>query len=108
MGGLYQVTTAVDSRDEGSRIARVLVERRLAACVQVLGPIESTYWWKGAVETASEWLCVAKTSDDQVDAVMSAIAAEHSYEVPEIVVVAADRVNDPYRRWVQDEVGERR
>jgi periplasmic divalent cation tolerance protein len=107
MPDLFQVTTAVDSREEGSRLARVLVERRLAACVQVVGPVESTYWWKGAIETASEWLCVAKTTGEQVDALVAALAAEHSYDVPEIVAVAAARVNDPYLRWVQDEVGER-
>ena len=54
--------TTTDSRPDAERLARDLVERRLAACVQVLGPISSTYRWQGAVETAEEWLCLIKTT----------------------------------------------
>lgn len=51
-----QVQTTIENRQDAERIAKALVERRLAACVQIVGPITSTYWWKGSIETAEEWL----------------------------------------------------
>ena len=54
--------TTTDVRSDAERLARDLVERRLAACVQVLGPISSTYRWRGSIETADEWLCLIKTT----------------------------------------------
>ena len=59
-----QVVTTTEKEEDAARIARVLVESRLAACVQVLGPVTSTYRWKGAIETATEWQCWAKTRGD--------------------------------------------
>src|SRR5215212_1688119 len=60
--------TTTDVRSDAERLARDLVERRLAACVQVLGPISSTYRWRGAIETADEWLCIIKTTAARFDA----------------------------------------
>ncbi|HEY5311203.1 MAG TPA: divalent-cation tolerance protein CutA, partial [Pirellulales bacterium] len=59
-----QVVTTVANADEAQRLARQLVERRLAACVQVTGPVTSTYWWQGAIETATEWRCTVKSRAD--------------------------------------------
>ena len=63
------MTTTRSAREDAERLARDLVERRLAACVQVLGPISSTYRWQGAVESAEEWLCLIKTTAARFDAV---------------------------------------
>jgi len=52
-----QVVTTTDKKEDADRIARTLVEKRLAGCIQILGPIVSTYWWKSNIETAEEWLC---------------------------------------------------
>ncbi len=56
-----QVITTVETREDAERIAKAMVESRLAACAQVAGPITSTYWWKGRIEDATEWQCLLKT-----------------------------------------------
>ena len=91
--------------DEAERIGRAVVEARLAACVNLLGPIRSIYRWKGAVESALEVAAVFKTSGAQVDALMTRIAGLHSYEVPCVVTWPVDKVLGPYADWVQESVG---
>jgi periplasmic divalent cation tolerance protein len=104
---LYLVTTTVERAEDGTAIARALVEGRLAACVQVVGPIESTYRWDGEVRTSTEWLCVAKTTAGQVDAAVDAVGAAHPYDLPEFMAVASDRVDPRYLAWATSEVGSR-
>src|SRR3989442_3807252 len=88
MDGLYlQVTTTTDSRAEAERLGRVMVGRRLAACAQIVGPITSTYWWKGDKETAEEWLVLMKTTGARREELMATIKAEPSYETPGITAV---------------------
>jgi len=101
------VTTTAGTREEAEALSRALVDGRLAACVQVIGPVESRYWWDGAVETATEWLCVAKTTADRYDEVEAAIRATHSYDVPEILAVPVVRGSEPYLRWLGSETGSR-
>ena len=69
MTNVVQVITTVDSSEEAKRIARLLVERRLAACAQVSGPVTSAYWWDDEVQTDEEWYCVLKTRADHYGAV---------------------------------------
>ncbi|HWC09716.1 MAG TPA: divalent-cation tolerance protein CutA [Acidimicrobiales bacterium] len=99
-----QVQTTAGSREEADRLASVLLERRLAACVQLLGPVESRYWWEGRVESASEWLCLAKTTAARVDEVVAAIGDAHSYDTPEVLVTAVRDGNERYLRWVEETV----
>lgn len=100
MAQYLQVTTTFNSEDEAGRVARALVERRLAACTQVLGPISSTYWWQGEVEEAQEWLLFAKTTDERYPALEGAIRELHSYTVPEILAVPVVAGNFAYLEWV--------
>jgi periplasmic divalent cation tolerance protein len=100
-----QVTTTVGSKDEADALARELVEARLAACVQVLGPIASTYRWRGAVETAEEWLCLVKTTSSRFDALAAHLDAHHPYDVPELVATPVTAGSDAYLRWVTAETG---
>ncbi len=95
-----QVLTTTSSREEAERIARTLVEDRLAACVQVLGPIASTYRWQGAIETSQEWLCLAKSRRELYDAIEKAIRRIHSYQVPEILAVPVVAGSADYLAWV--------
>ena len=104
IGQHVQVQTTASSQDEADRLATVLVDARLAACVQVIGPIRSRYWWEGQVETATEWLCVAKTTEDLVGQGTAAIVTAHSYDTPEVLVVPVAGGNDRYLRWVDDTV----
>lgn len=99
-----QVTTTTGSRDAAGALARSMVEARLAACAQVLGPITSTYWWNGAVETAEEWQVQAKTHEDRRAALEDHIRQHHSYDVPEIVVTPIVAGHRPYLDWVRTEV----
>lgn len=78
------------------------VERRLAACAQVSGPITSTYWWQGEVTTAEEWVCVLKTRATLLAALTDAVSEVHSYEVPEIITWAFDG-NAAYLSWIDEE-----
>ncbi len=94
--------TTVGSREEGRKIARALVERRLAACVNQIGPIESVYRWKNEVESAQEWLLLIKTTAAQLAAVQAAIKELHSYELPECVEIAIDGGSEEYLRWVAE------
>jgi len=100
MTDAVQVTTTTANRDDAERIARTLVERRLAACVQVSGPISSYYHWQGKLETSEEWVCVIKTRRSHYQAVESAIRQLHSYEVPEILAVPIVAVSPDYRAWL--------
>jgi periplasmic divalent cation tolerance protein len=105
MGGdadYIQVLTTAPSREVADAIAGALVERRLAACVQVVGPVASTYRWEGAVEHAEEWLCLIKTMRTRFEAVASAIREQHPYEVPEIIATPIVDGDAAYVRWLAD------
>jgi len=99
------VLITVGSREEGQQIARALVERRLAACVNISGPIESVYRWKGAVESAPEWLLLIKTTAAAGSRVEAAIKELHSYELPECVVLAIEGGSEAFLAWVGENVG---
>jgi periplasmic divalent cation tolerance protein len=104
MTDCIQVLTTAGSEEEAVRIARMLVEERLAACVQVLGPITSTYRWQGAIEASQEWLCVAKTAKGLYPEVERAIRQAHSYQVPEILAVEVAAGSADYLAWLAGEV----
>jgi periplasmic divalent cation tolerance protein len=91
--------------DEAERIGRLVVEERLAACVNILGPIHSIYRWKGVIEDAEEVAAIFKTSDALADALMTRIAAHHSYDVPCIVSWPIEKILGPYADWVEQSVG---
>jgi periplasmic divalent cation tolerance protein len=101
--GYCQVSTAVDSAAAAENLAATLVGDRLAACVQVIGPVQSTYRWNGAVESATEWICLAKTTEERLPAVFDTIRARHSYEQPEIVATPIGAGDPGYLAWVRRE-----
>jgi periplasmic divalent cation tolerance protein len=95
-----QVLTSTGSEEEARRISEALVERRLAACVQVAGPIVSRYRWQGEVEEAREWQCLAKTEASRYPEVEAAIRELHSYEEPEIVATPIVAGSAGYLAWI--------
>ena len=95
-----QILTATDSELSANSIARVLVERRLVGCAQVVGPATSTYIWKGKVEVAQEWLCLMKTRADLVGAVNEAVDEMHPYDVPELIAMPVMGGNRAYLNWL--------
>ena len=98
-----QITTTTDTRQLAEEIARHLVEARLAACVQIDGPIESVYRWKEKVETATEWRCTIKSMSHQFAAVETAIQAIHSYDTPEIIATKIVDGSGDYLRWIVEQ-----
>jgi len=99
------VLVTASSAEEGARLGRALVEERLAACANVIGPIRSIYRWQGAVETADEVAAIFKTERAQVDGLITRIAALHSYDVPCVVSWPIDKITGDYAQWVEDSVG---
>jgi periplasmic divalent cation tolerance protein len=81
-----------------------LVSRRLAACVHVSGPIHSTFRWQGAVETAEEWLCTAKTVASRVADIERLVTELHTYDVPELIVTPIVAGSDAYLQWLAEQV----
>jgi periplasmic divalent cation tolerance protein len=101
-----QVITATKTEANAQAIARTVIEKRLAACVQIVGPITSTYWWQGEIETAEEWLCVIKSREDLYEALEEAIREVHPYDVPEILVVPVVAGSKSYLDWLDGELQE--
>ena len=98
-----QVAVTAETREEAERLARSAVERRLAACAQVLGPISSTYWWNGVVETAAEWQCLLKTTAARFEELRAHLEGEHAYQTPEIVATPIVAGSPAYLEWVDRE-----
>jgi periplasmic divalent cation tolerance protein len=90
--------------EEAERIGRNMVEERLAACVNILGPVRSIYRWKGKIESADEVAAIFKTHHWRTDALIERIAALHSHEVPCIVSTSIDKILGSYADWVEDSV----
>jgi periplasmic divalent cation tolerance protein len=99
------VTTTVDSAEVAAQLSQMAVEARLAACGQVSGPITSTFWWDGALDTAPEWTVVFKTTDDALPALLDHLRANHPYDVPEILVTPVVGGNPDYLAWVARSTG---
>jgi periplasmic divalent cation tolerance protein len=97
------VLTTVDSRAAARSLARSALAARLAACAQIAGPVESVYWWEGALDSAEEWQVWFKTSAERYDALADHIGAEHSYEVPEIIRIPVDDGSAAYLSWIREE-----
>ena len=99
---VVQTTTA--QKEDAQAIARSLVEQRLAACVKVIGPVESVYRWQGAVESAKEWICQVKTTEATLDQLLKAIRQLHPYDEPEIVALPVVGGSPSYLKWVDEQV----
>lgn len=97
---LIEITTSITEKRDAQTIAALLVERRLAACTQVSGPIESSYWWNDRMETAQEWQITIKTSGTLYSAVEAAILESHPYDEPEIIALPIVSVSPGYRSWL--------
>jgi periplasmic divalent cation tolerance protein len=99
------VTTTVESDEDAGKLAQGVVKERLAACVQKT-PIQSTYWWKGSVESSSEQLLLMKTRASLSGKLTEFIKQNHSYEVPEIVVLPLMGGHPDYLHWIEAETTE--
>jgi len=101
---IMSVYAVFASAEEAERIGRIVVEERLAACINILGPIRSIYRWKGKIESADEVAAIFKTHHWSGDALIERIAELHSYDVPCIVSWPIEKILRPYADWVEDSV----
>jgi periplasmic divalent cation tolerance protein len=97
------VITAIDNAEAAAELARGIVEARLAACAQIIGPIRSFYRWQGSVHDEQEWQCWAKTNTDRVAELKEYIKKNHSYDVPEVIVLPIVDGSIEYLKWLTDE-----
>lgn len=98
-----QVVTTTERQADAQQIALALVESRLAACVQIVGPIVSTYRWQGQIETAQEWQCWAKSRRELYEQIEQAIRRLHPYDVPEILAISVLAGSADYLAWVEEQ-----
>lgn len=102
MAEAYLVYITARDVQEAERIARALVERGLAACVNVLPAVRSWYRWQGRLVEDSEALLLVKAPGRTLEALERAVKELHSYEVPAISAIPVERVHEPYLRWMQE------
>jgi periplasmic divalent cation tolerance protein len=103
MAEYAQVMTTVDSEDDAVRLGRSIVGARLAAGVQIVGPIRSLYWWQGDLKDSQEWQLLIKTTAERFPALEEHIKASHSYETPEIIITPIIGGSAEYLRWISEE-----
>jgi len=96
------VLTTTPNEEEAESLARKIIEAKLAACVQVLPQMKSFYFWENAVQTDSEHLLLIKTLSEKYDELEKFIQSNHSYDVPEIVAIRAEKVSESYFKWLKD------
>jgi periplasmic divalent cation tolerance protein len=99
-----QIISTTETKKEAEKIAQTLVDKRLAGCAQIIGPITSIYRWKGNVEKADEWLCLIKTKKELYASVENAIIQLHKYETPEIIATPVIVGSKEYIEWLNNEL----
>ena len=90
-------------KETAARIAKTLVEERLAACANILPGMESIYWWNGAVEQAAECACICKTSDAAYPALEARVRELHPYDTPCVTALPLERGSEAFLRWIEEE-----
>jgi periplasmic divalent cation tolerance protein len=101
---LVVLCTAPDP-DRAGALARTLVEERLAACVNIIGPVRSIYSWQGQLCDEAEVLCVIKTDGEHFEALRTRLVALHPYEVPEVIALPVEKGHPPYLEWLAGSLG---
>ena len=104
MSEYIQVLTTVEHKADAEKIAKILVEKRLAACVQVIGPLTSFFNWQEKPDIAREYLCMIKSREDLFFFFLAAIIEVHPYEVPEIIATPIIKGGTDYLNWMAAEL----
>jgi periplasmic divalent cation tolerance protein len=99
-----KIAISMSTVEEAPVIARMLVEKRLAACVNILPGVQSVYRWQEKIEEANEAMLVIKTTEHKVPLIEQALKSLHSYQLPEFLVLSVEGVSDAYLKWIQASV----
>ena len=94
------IMVTASSREEAEKIATTLLERKLIACANILGPVSSRFWWQGKIDSAEEYMIFMKTKRELFDQVADNVKQLHSYEVPEIIALPIVEGAKPYLEWI--------
>jgi len=100
-----QLVTTIAEKKDAETLAQAVLDKRLGACAQISGPIESRYWWNGRIEMASEWTLTIKTRHDLYKQLEKLLLELHPYDQPEIVATAVTEVSAGYLKWLTEQVG---
>ncbi len=103
MSKYIQIITTVAKKKEAQKIINILLTEKLIACGQIIGPIESYYRWQGKLEANKEYLCLLKSREDKLDLIKEKIEANHSYDLPEIIVTPIIAGGSKYLAWLEKE-----
>jgi periplasmic divalent cation tolerance protein len=98
------VFVTASNEDEGAKLAKLLVEKRLAACVNILPGVRSFFWWQGRIDEQAETMLVIKTSQRLMNELIAAVQANHSYQVPEVIALPIVAGAAGYLNWLASEV----
>jgi periplasmic divalent cation tolerance protein len=101
---IIQVVTTTADKQDAESLAQALLTKRLAGCVQISGPIQSSYWWNGRIETGTEWTCTIKTLRSLYAEVEQTLLDAHPYDQPEVLATAVTNVSAGYARWLREQV----
>ena len=101
-----QIITSIEKKEDAEKLVKVLIERRLAGCAQVIGPVVSIYWWNDNITKAEEWLCFIKSRKDLYKEIEKIIKEINQYEIPEIIALPIIGGSKEYLNWLCDELKE--
>jgi periplasmic divalent cation tolerance protein len=99
-----QVVTTTAELKDAEALAKAVLDKRLGACVQISGPIESSYWWNNRVETAKEWVLTIKTRRDLYKPLEILLLELHPYDQPEIIATPCVEISAGYQKWLNEQV----
>jgi len=101
---MRHIVVLITTKDtqEAQKISRVLIEKKLAACVNIVKDVKSLFWWEGKVDEADEVLLIAKSREDIFEEIKAQVKASHSYSVPEIIALPIIDGNDEYLKWLEE------
>ena len=102
--GRIVIFVTTETNEEARSIARLLLDRRKAACVNIVPKVDSAFWWQGKLESAQENLLIIKTAATLLPDIIELVKSIHSYEVPEIIAMPIIGGNDDYLKWIDGEV----
>lgn len=100
---MIEISTTLPSQEVASELAREIIEQSLGACAQVTGPVNSTYRWRGSIETIQEWKLVVKTTASLQESLAVYLRQKHPYELPEIAVHSISWVEPQFAEWVRSQ-----
>lgn len=101
----YLVVLVTAGEKDGEKIAKILLNKKLAACVNIVPQINSFFWWEGKIDNCQEVLLIIKTTKDMMESLMEAVKREHSYSLPEIIALPILAGNNDYLMWIKESVG---